>query len=192
MKINQDALNQIFLEARTHYNWLNKSVDKALLKQAYDLTKMGPTSANCQPMRIVFIVTEAEKLRLKPFLAAGNIEKTMTAPVTAIIAYDNRFYENLPKLFPQAPQMESYFKEHMFENAFRNSSLQGAYFIIALRAVGLHVGPMSGFDNVAVDHEFFPDGRFKSNFLCNIGYADLTKIMPRNPRLEFEEVCTIL
>lgn len=171
-------------------------VDDALLKRAYELARMGPTSANCSPMRIVFIKSREAKERLMPTLMEGNRKKTMAAPATAIIGYDSEFYELLPRLFPQA-DARSWFAgpgkgEVAAATAFRNGSLQGAYFMLAARSIGLDCGPMSGFDNAAVDREFFPGGRVKSNFICNLGYGDPAKLFPRNPRLAFEEACSIV
>jgi 3-hydroxypropanoate dehydrogenase len=192
--LSDEALNVIFREAHTHNGWLPKPVDDDLLRQVYDLAKMGPTSANTSPMRVVFVKTAEAKERLKPALMAGNVEKTMVAPVCAIVAYDLRFYEYVPRLFPQNPKFAEIFtapgkEEFTRTHAFRNATLQGAYFILAARALGLDTGPMSGFDNAKVDAEFFPDGRCQSNFLINVGYGDPSKLFPRNPRLEFDEVC---
>ena len=195
--ISAEALDQLFRQARTHNGWLPKPVDDDLLRRLYDLTKWGPTSANMSPMRLVFVKTNAAKERLKPALMGGNVEKTMTAPVCAIVAEDSRFWEHMPRLFPVMPNFGDMFKgpekaEFAKTNAFRNSTLQGAYLIIAARSLGLDTGPMSGFDNAKVDAEFFPDGRCKSNFLINLGYGDPSKLYPRNPRLEFDEACKIL
>jgi len=195
--INNDALDLIFRQARTHTAWLPKPVEDDLLRQAYDLAKLGPTSANTSPMRIVFVKSPQAKERLKPALAPGNVDKTMAAPMCAIVADDLRFHEHLPRLFPQAPKFSEMFtqpgkEEFTRTTAFRNSTLQGAYFIIAARALGLDCGPMSGFDNAKVDAEFFPDARCKSNFLINIGYGDPAKVYPRNPRLSFDEACKIV
>jgi 3-hydroxypropanoate dehydrogenase len=192
-KISDDALDQIFRQARTHNAWLNKPVPIEKLKEAYDLARMGPTSANSSPARFVFLQSEAAKARLIPALAPPNVEKTKTAPVTAIIAYDLEFHEKLPQLFPHA-DMRAYFvgnKPLIEETAFRNSTLQGGYFILAARAVGLDCGPMSGFDQAKVNAEFFPDGKWKANFLCNLGYGDKSKLFPRSPRLEFDEACRV-
>jgi 3-hydroxypropanoate dehydrogenase len=191
--IAKAALDQIFLEARTHNKWQAKPVPEALLRQLADIMKMGPTSANCSPARILFIQSKAAKERLSPFMSEGNRAKTFAAPVTAIIGYDLEFYEHLPKLFPHADAV-SWFKgqPHAEPTAFRNSSLQGAYFIIAARALGLDTGPMSGFDAAGVDKEFFPDGKVKANFICNLGYGDPEGVMGRLPRFAFEEFCTIL
>ena len=193
--VSSEDLDVIFRHARTHSVWLDKPVDDALLKQVYDLAKMGPTSANMCPMRIVFVKSPAAKERLKPALAPGNVDKTMKAPVTAIIAMDVHFYEQLPKLFPHA-DARAWFKDlpdSVLEYiALRNSSLQGAYFLLAARALGLDCGPMSGFDNAKVDAEFFSGTTVKSNFLCNLGYGDPAKLFPRSPRLDFEEACHIV
>ncbi|BDB25499.1 putative malonic semialdehyde reductase RutE [Cupriavidus sp. TA19] len=207
-RLSEEGMDLIFREARTHSAWLNKPVSDETLRQLYDLMKWGPTSANCCPARILFLRTPEAKQRLLPALAPGNVEKTMAAPVTAIIAYDIKFYELLPKLFPHA-DARSWFTdtpELALTTARRNSSLQGAYFMIAARSLGLDCGPMSGFDSTKVDHEFFPadpkenafqleyfpDSHVKSNFLCNLGYGDPAKLFPRSPRLEFDEACKLL
>jgi 3-hydroxypropanoate dehydrogenase len=192
--VSKHCIDQIFREARTHNVWLPQLVSPDLLRQAYELSAFGPTSANSMPGRYVFLTTREAKERLRPALSAGNLEKTMAAPVTVIIAWDTEFHEKLPKLFPHR-DMRSLFlgKPGLIEaTAFRNGSLEGAYFILAARAVGLDCGPMSGFDNAKVDAEFFPDGKWKSNFLCNLGYGDATKLFPRSPRLAFEEACLLL
>jgi 3-hydroxypropanoate dehydrogenase len=192
--LSDDALNQIFREARTHNAWLPKPVPTEVLHEIYEIARVGPTSANSSPARFVFVTSPEAKQRLRPALSAGNVDKTMAAPVTVIIAYDTEFYEKLPQLFPQK-DMRSVFvgKPALIEEtAFRNSSLQGAYFILAARARGLDCGPMSGFDAAKVNAEFFPDGKWKANFLCNLGYGDSAKLSPRNPRLPFEEACVIL
>jgi 3-hydroxypropanoate dehydrogenase len=192
--ISDDALNQIFRQARTHSAWLPKRVPIAKLHEAYELARMGPTSANSSPARFVFLQSEAAKARLLPALAPLNVEKTKAAPVTVIVAWDTEFYEKLPQLFPHA-DMRSYFVGNQAlidETAFRNSTLQGGYFILAARAVGLDCGPMSGFDPAKVNAEFFPDGKWNANFLCNLGYGDRSKLLPRNPRLEFDEACRVL
>jgi len=193
-KLSSDALDQLFRKARTYSAWLPKRVPVEMLREVYELARLGPTSANSTPARFLFLESQAAKARLVPALAPSNVEKTKAAPVTVIVAWDTEFHEKLPKLFPHA-DMKSYFvgnKPLIDESAFRNSSLQGAYFIIAARALGLDCGPMSGFDAGKVNAEFFPDGKWKTNFLCNLGYGDPSKLYPRNPRLEFDEVCRVL
>jgi 3-hydroxypropanoate dehydrogenase len=192
--ISQEALDQLFREARTHSAWLPEPVPVELLREAYELARLGPTSANGSPGRFVFLTTPGAKALLKPVLAPGNVDKTMAAPVTVIIAWDTEFHEHLPKLFPHA-DIRSYFvgnKPLIEENAFRNSSLQAAYFILAARAVGLGCGPMSGFDADKLNAAFFPDGKWKVNLLCNLGYGDPSKLHPRNPRWNFEEASVVL
>ena len=192
--ISQEALNQLFYEARTHSTWLPEPVPVELLRKAYELARLGPTSANASPARFAFLTTPGAKALLKPVLSPGNVDKTMAAPVTVIIAWDTEFHEHLPKLFPHA-DVRSYFvgnKPLIEETAFRNSSLQAAYFILAARALGLDCGPMSGFDGDKLNAEFFPDGKWKVNLLCNLGYGDPSKLHPRNPRLNFEEASVIL
>jgi 3-hydroxypropanoate dehydrogenase len=192
--LDQDALNQLFLEARTHNAWQDKPVPDELLYRLYDLLRMGPTAANSCPARIVFVKSREAKEKLSPALSEGNRAKTMAAPVTAIIGYDLHFYEKLDKLFPNAPGARSWFdhdEQVAHTNAFRGGSLQGAYLIIAARALGLDCGPMGGFDNARVDELFFADTHIKSNFLCNLGYGDPKGVYPRNPRLDFGEACRI-
>jgi 3-hydroxypropanoate dehydrogenase len=193
--VDDAALDLLFRTARSHNGWLDKPVTDEMLRQLYELMKWGPTSANCSPARIVFVRTSANKERVRPALSPNNVEKTMTAPVIAIVAYDSRFYEHLPQLFPRNPQVAELFASNAAlsaTTAFRNGTLQGGYFLLAARAVGLDCGPMSGFDNAKIDAEFFPDGRFKSNFLCGLGHGDPAKLHPRSPRLAFEEACTLL
>ncbi|RFB78082.1 malonic semialdehyde reductase [Methylovirgula sp. 4M-Z18] len=188
------ALDQLFRTARTHNVWLPKDVPDSLLHQLTDLMKWGPTSANCSPARLFFLKSPEAKAKLKPFLSEGNRDKTMVAPVTVIVAQDLEFYEKLPKLFPQA-DARSWFAGNdvaIRATAFRNSSLQGGYLILAARALGLDCGPMSGFDADGLDKAFFPDGKIKANFLCNLGYGDVSKLFPRNPRLDFDEFAKIL
>jgi 3-hydroxypropanoate dehydrogenase len=188
------SLEQIFLDARTANGFIDKPVPVALLQQAYDLAKMGPTSMNTQPTRYVFLTTPASRERLRPALSPGNLDKTMAAPVTVIVATDTRFYENMPQVWHGAGAKE------MFEGnapmaqatATRNGTLGGAYFMVAARAVGLDCGPMSGFDIAKVNAEFFPDGRLQANFLINLGYGDPSKLFNRNPRLSFEQACSVL
>jgi 3-hydroxypropanoate dehydrogenase len=192
--ISSEHLDIIFREARTHFAWRPEPVPVALLQQVYELARLGPTSANSSPARFVFITTPEAKERLVPALMPGNVDKTRAAPATVIVAYDTEFYEKLPQLFPGRDMKSGLAANPAFaqETAFRNSSLQGAYFIIAARALGLDCGPMSGFSKDKVDAEFFPDGKWKSNFLCNLGHGDATKLFPRNPRLSFEEACRVL
>src|SRR4051812_15936876 len=190
----EEALAQILTRARTHNVWLPQPVSDELLIQIYDLMKWGPTSANSSPARIVFVKSKEAKEKLLPCLAPGNVEKTRSAPVTAILAMDMEFYEKLPRLFPHT-DARSWFagNQSLIEStAFRNSSLQGGYFIIAARSLGLDCGPMSGFDNAKVDAAFFQGTSWKSNFLCNLCYGDATKLYPRAPRLDFPETCEIL
>ncbi len=193
--IDAKSLDTILRSARTHNGFIDKPVTDDQLRAIYEIMKWGPTSSNSQPVRIVWVRTKEGKEKLRPALSSGNTEKTMVAPVTAIVAYDTQFYEHLPRIFPHNQTAQSWFmgagKEQVaFMTAFRNGSLQGAYLMIAARALGLDVGAMSGFDNAKVDAAFFPDGRFKSNFLCNIGYGDHSKLFDRNPRLSFEDVCS--
>jgi len=194
MQLDDRSLDILFREAHTHSNWLDKPVSDALLHQIYDLMKWAPTSANSSPARIVFVRSAAAKQRLMAAVSPGNVEKTRAAPVTAIVAYDTEFYEKLPALFPHA-DARSWFAGNqplITTTAFRNGTLQGAYLLLAVRALGLDAGPMSGFDNEKVDREFFPDGMVKSNFLINLGYGDSSKLFPRSPRLRFEEAAQIL
>jgi 3-hydroxypropanoate dehydrogenase len=188
------ALDRIFRSARTHRAWVDRPVDENTLRVVYELMKWGPTTANSCPARIAFLKSREAKEALKPALDAGNIVQTMAAPVTAIVAYDMEFYEKMPQLAPHT-DARSWFagkpEEHLRTTALRNGSLQGAYLIVAARAVGLDCGPMSGFDNAMVDAAFFPGGSFRSNFLCNLGYGDSSKLHPRAPRLTFDEACTI-
>ena len=195
--LTDEALDSIFREARTHTAWLPKDVGDDLLRKIYELAALGPTSANTSPMRVVFVKSAAGKERLKPALAPANVEKTMAAPVCAIVATDTKFYEFVPRLFPINPEFGKMFtqpgkEEFAKTHAFRNATLQGAYLILAARALGLDAGPMSGFDNARVDAEFFPDGRWQSNFLVNLGYGDPSKLRPRLPRLSFDEACKIV
>ena len=193
-RIDRAALDQILLEARSHNAWQDRDVPDDLLRELVDIMKMGPTSANCCPTRILFVKSAAAKERLKPHLSAGNVEKTMTAPVCAILADDYRFYEHLPRLFPH-DDARSWFEgddAKIADTAFRNGTLQGAYFIIAARALGLDTGAMSGFDQAGVDREFFPEGHIRSNFLCNLGYGDPAGLFPRLPRFAFGDIAEIL
>jgi 3-hydroxypropanoate dehydrogenase len=189
-----EALDRLFREARTFPAFLDKPVTDDMLRRIYDLARMGPTSTNSNPGRFVFLRSASARARLAPALSAGNLDKAMKAPVTAILAYDLEFYEHLGKLFSHVDARSWYVgkRDHIVTTSFRNSTLQGAYFMLAARALGLDCGAMSGFDNAKVDAEFFPDGRLRSNFLVNIGYGDKTRLLPRHPRLAFEEACTIL
>ena len=194
-KVDDAAVDILFRNARTQNGWLPTPVSDAQLRAIYDVMKWGSTSANCCPARLIFLRTPEAKARLIPALSPGNVDKTKAAPVTAIIGYDTRFYELMVKLFPHRPDMADNYKNNATlaqTTAFRNATLQGAYFMLAARAVGLDIGGMSGFDNAKVDAEFFPDGRVKSNFLCNVGHGDPSKVLPRLPRLAFEEACTLL
>ena len=193
--INDEALDTIFRAARTQNKWSDKPVSAAMLMAVYDLMRWGPTAANITPARFVFVTTPEAKARLKPLLAEGNREKTMLAPAVAIIGYDLDFPHILPRLFPNVPTMKDNFignAELIQNSAFRNGTLQGAYFIIAARALGLDCGPMSGFDNAGVDKEFFAGTAIKSNFICALGHGDPAGVYPRNPRLSFDEACKIL
>jgi len=208
-RLSDEVLDRLFRTARSHNAWLDRPVSDELLHQLYGLMKWGPTSANLCPARILFLRTRESKERLRPSLMPGNVEKTMAAPVTAIVAYDERFYEQAPRLFPHGPGMRDLFRNSpdlAEATAFRNGTLQGAYLILAARSLGLDCGPMSGFDNAKVDREFFPPqpsgegviddfkaaGRLRSNFLCNLGYGDPSSLHPRGPRLEFEEACRLI
>ena len=192
--LSDSGLDLLFREARTHNGWQDKEVSDVLLQAVFDLAKMGPTSANCSPMRVLYLKSPEAKEKLRPALIEGNVEKTMAAPVVAVIGHDLEFYEHLPKLFPHTDARAWFLgNDPLIETtAFRNGSLQGAYFILAARALGLDCGPMSGFDNAQVDAAFFADGKVKSNFLCNLGYGDPSKLFPRSPRFAFDEVCKIL
>ncbi len=192
--LNDAGLDLLFREARTHSYWTDGEVSDVLLQAVYDLAKIPPTSANCSPMRVLFVRSPEAKERLKPALDEGNLKKTMIAPVTAIIGCDTQFHELLPRLLPHE-EARSWFAGNdalIAETAFRNGTLQGAYFMLAARALGLDCGPMSGFDKEKVDQEFFPDGRIKSNFLCNLAYGDASKLHPRSPRLDFDDACQII
>ncbi|MFZ1107433.1 MAG: malonic semialdehyde reductase [Rhodomicrobium sp.] len=193
--VSKDCLDRIFIEAHTLNKWQDRPAPDDLLRRLVDILKMGPTSANQSPARILFVKTAEAKARLSPHLSEGNRAKTMAAPVCAIIGYDLKFYEHLPKLFPHS-DARSWFvgkpAEQIEISAFRNGTLQGAYLIIAARALGLDAGPMSGFDNAGVDREFFAGTSVKSNFLCNLGYGDPSGIYPRSPRFSFEEMAKIV
>lgn len=191
-----DALGQLFSEARTYAYWQDKPVEDETLRNLYELMKFAPTSVNCSPLRIKFLRTDDAKAKLDPALSEGNRHKVHAAPVTAILAYDRGFHRHLPELFPHADAKSWFVGDEPYreETAFRNSSLQGGYFILAARALGLDAGPLSGFDNDMVDGLFFAEGDpdYRSNFLCNLGYGDSSKLYPRSPRLAFEQVCEFL
>ena len=192
--VSDDALDQLFRAARTQNKWQEKPVSPTLLHALYDLMRMAPTSANCSPARLVFITSNAGRERIKPFIAPGNLPKVLTAPVTVIIGHDLEFYEKLPALFPHA-DARSWFvgNDKLIQTtAFRNGTLQGAYMLMAARAVGLVCGPMSGFDNDGVDKEFFANSSVKSNFICALGYGDPSGVFPRSPRLSFDEACQVV
>jgi 3-hydroxypropanoate dehydrogenase len=193
MTLSDAALDQLFREARTHNDWQSKAVDDAVLRQLIELTSLGPTSANSSPARFVFVKSPEAKEKLRPALSPGNLDKTMAAPVTAIVGMDMAFYEHLPKLFPHA-DARSWFAGNdkaIADTAFRNSTLQGGYLIVAARALGLDTGPMSGFDAAKVDQAFFAGTTVKSNFLINLGYGDPAKLFARSPRFSFDEAARI-
>ncbi len=192
--LSDNALDQLFRTARTYNRFTDKPVPNALLQAIYDLMKWGATSANCQPARILFLTSNEAKARLKPFLDDGNIKKTMAAPVTALIGHDLAFYEHLPEQYPAA-DAKSWFvgdNQKIAETAFRNGTLQGAYFMLAARALGLDCGPMSGFNIEGASKEFFKDSKVQANFLCNLGYGAEDGTYPRGPRLSFDQACQIL
>lgn len=193
MSLDHAALDQLFTTARTQNKWTDKPVSDADLHAIYDLLKMGPTSANSSPARFVFIRTPEGNEKLRPALSAGNLEKTMTAPVTVIVAHDPKFYDHLPKLFPHA-DARSWFAGNAAladETAFRNGTLQGAYLIMAARALGIDSGAMSGFDKAKVDAAFFHDTGWKTNFLINLGHGNPSGVFPRSPRFTFDEACVL-
>jgi 3-hydroxypropanoate dehydrogenase len=190
--LDPSALDRLFLAARTHNGWQSRPVPHELLEKAVDLAKMGPTAANTSPFRILFVESPAAKERLRAALAPGNVEKTMAAPVSAIMAYDLAFYDLLPKLFPHVDARAWFVGNDAFINhtATQSGTLQAAYFLLALRAVGLDAGPLNGFDNAKVDAEFFAGTNIRSNFIINIGYGDKSKLFPRSPRLDFDEIAS--
>jgi 3-hydroxypropanoate dehydrogenase len=192
--VNDEALDIVFRAARSQNKWLDKPVSPAVLMAVYDLMRLAPTSANCSPARIVFLVSRESKERIRAHLLPSNIEKTMTAPAVAVIGYDLDFPQHLPRLFAHNPGAKDWFHDPVLREttAFRNGTLQGGYFILAARSLGLDCGPMSGFNNAAVDKEFFAGTNVKSNFLCGVGYGDPSGVFPRNPRLAFDEACKIL
>ncbi|MBB5214466.1 malonic semialdehyde reductase [Parapusillimonas granuli] len=191
--ISPVSLEQLFTEARTQNGWTDRPVDDATLRALYELVKMGPTSMNCQPMRVVFLTTPEAKAPLLDALLPGNVDKTRAAPVTAIIAYDSKFYDHIPRIWHNAAARDMFASNEALSHAtaFRNGSMQGGYFILAARAVGLECGPMSGFDAEKVNSAFFAGSTYRVNFLCNLGYGDPSVLMPRQPRLAFDEVCRI-
>ena len=193
-RLDEKSIQLILTRARSHYAWQNKPVDMALLQQAYDIMKMGPTSMNTCPARITFVVSDEAKQRIAKSLKPANVPKVLSAPVTAIFAYDVEFWKELLQLFPHEDRRGHFDgkEKHSEDTAFRNSTLQGAYFMIALRALGLDVGPISGFDNAIIDEEFFAGTSVKSNFLCNIGYGDETALFQRLPRMNFDQYCEVL
>jgi len=193
--LNGAGHDLLFRKARTQNGWTAEKVSEAVLREMYDLMKLGPTSANCSPARFIFITSKEGKEKLRPALSSGNTAKTMEAPVTVLIGYDTQFYELLPELFPHSPDVKGWFTSSPAlaqETAFRNGTLQGAYLMMAARSLGLDVGPMSGFDQAKVNETFWPDGRVKINFLCNIGMGDESKLFNRSPRLAFERACQII
>ena len=195
MRIDSKALEQLFLNARSSNGFIDKPVPESLLREVYDLAKFGPTSMNTQPARYIILTSASAKERIIPAMSTGNVDKTKSAPAIVIVASDSHFYEHLPKTFPNKPDAKELFSGNAplaQATATRNTTLSGAYFIIAARALGLDCGPMSGFDAAKVNAEFFADGKCKVDFILNLGYADTTKIFPRNPRLSFEEACTVL
>jgi 3-hydroxypropanoate dehydrogenase len=194
---DENFLDRVFRKGRSQNGWLAEPVSDEQLEQVYELMKWGPTSVNCSPARIVFVRSEAGKAKLKDTLSPGNVDKSMTAPVLAVIGYETRFYDHLPKLFPHAPAVKTWFEGEAKvgfseTTAFRNGTLQGAYMIAAARAVGLDCGPMSGFDNAKLDAALFAGTSIKSNFICGLGRGDPSKLFPRSPRLAFEEACKII
>jgi 3-hydroxypropanoate dehydrogenase len=192
--LSDAGLDKIFRQARTHRAWRDEPVSDVLLEAIYDLAKMGPTTVNCSPLRVAFLRSPQAKEKLRPALEAGNVDKTMAAPVTAIIAYDLAFYEKLPQLFPHIDARKLFAGKPKLsdETAMRNGSLQGAYFIIAARALGLDCGPMSGFDRGQVDDAFFAGTTWRANFLCNLGHGNPDRLRPRAPRLDFDDACQLL
>ncbi len=195
--LDDKGLDLLFRNARSHNGFDTAPVPDEKLKQLYDIVKWAPSTMNTQPMRVVFVKSAEARQKLAPALSPGNLDKTLAAPVIAILAWDTKYFENLPRMFAHRPQAIDLFKgadkaAHAEKTAFRNASMQGGYFILAARALGLDCGPMSGFDNAKVDAAFFPDGGWKSNFLCNLGIGDASKVMPRLPRLAFEEACKIV
>lgn len=191
--VTPESIQQIFTEARTHHAWLEREVSDDVLSKIFDVARWGPTSVNSLPARFLFLKSQAAKTNLLPALSESNVQQVQAAPVTVVIAFDEKFYDELPVLFPAFDAKALFLSDPKLsaETAFRNSSLQGAYFMLAARALGLDVGPMSGFDNAKVDEIFFGGTSWKSNFLCNIGYGDPSKLFPRGPRLSFGQASRI-
>ncbi|MFM0341488.1 malonic semialdehyde reductase [Paraburkholderia fungorum] len=194
---DENFLDRVFRHGRSQNGWLAEPVSDEQLEQVYDLMKWGPTSVNCSPARIVFVRSEAGKAKLKDALSPGNVDKSMTAPVLAVVGYETRFYDDLPRLFPHNPAVKTWFEGEAKvgfaeTTAFRNGTLQGGYLIAAARAVGLDCGPMSGFDNAKVDAALFAGTSIKSNFICGLGRGDPSRLFPRSPRLSFEEACKLI
>lgn len=192
--VNDAGLDVLFRDARTQNKWLDRPVTAEQLKAVYDLAKWGPTSANCFPMRLVFTHSQTERDRLATMVSGGNVEKVRTAGAVAIIGYDLKFYDHIPRLFPHAPEAREWFahdEQVAFTTAFRNGTLQGAYLMLAARSLGLDCGPMSGFNNAAVDEAYFAGTSIKSNFLCALGYGDPAGLFPRSPRPDFDDFCSI-
>jgi nitroreductase len=195
MRLDSTALDQLFLKARSSNGFIDKAVPESLLREIYDVAKYGPTSMNTQPARYIMLSTPSAKERILPAMSPGNVDKTKSAPVVVIVASDSHFYEHLPHTFPNKPDAKELFAGNAGlaqGTATRNTTLSGAYFMIVARAFGLDCGPMSGFDASKVNAEFFPDGRCKVDFILNLGYSDTSKIFPRNPRLSFDQACTVL
>ena len=192
--LDDEVIAQLFLEARTYNSWSDRSLDESTIRRLYELAAIGPTAANSNPARFLFITSAAGRERLRPHINPGNLDKTMTAPVCVIVAYDTMFYELMPQLFPSRNLRATFEgKDALIEDlARRSSTLQGAYLLLAARALGLDTGPMSGFNQETLERDFFPDGRWKANFLCNIGYGTDEGLYPRNPRLDFDQACRIL
>ncbi|MSQ52249.1 MAG: malonic semialdehyde reductase [Betaproteobacteria bacterium] len=192
-RLDNNALDLLLREARSHNGWQDRPVTEETLRILFDAAKMGPTSANCSPLRIIFLCSAQAKERLKPALSKGNLDKTLSAPVVAILGYDTHFYNHMKYLFPHVDAKPWFTTSEALalETAFRNSTLQGAYLILAARALGLDAGPMSGFDNAKADAEFFAGTTVKTNFICGLGYGDSTKVMKRHPRFNFDDVCQI-
>jgi 3-hydroxypropanoate dehydrogenase len=193
--LNDQGLDLLYRNARSQNAWTAEPVSETLIRAVYDLTKMGPTSANCSPARFIILASNTAKERIRPYISPNNVQKTMTAPVCVIFGYDLAFFEKLPALFPHNPAVKDWFASNPAlaeQTAFRNGTLQAAYFMLAARALGLDCGPMSGFENAGVDREFFAGTTIKSNFICSIGHGDPKGLFPRSPRLSFEEACRIL